>query len=391
MTVSQVYRDLKAGRADRDAGRASGTFVDRQRRSTSGQRVREATDLHRRIDAPDRRGRRRCGIRPSRTRLAGQRAHLLPRQDRRAATQVVDGRHVPGGDRPLCAASSQPTSAPAATVEPLTLDGDRSAMRTCGRATASADLAVTFVNRQREVMALVPDTTSSSISFIPSEETRLALASLDPLARVAVVSRLPDFLPIMKIRRAALRAACRKASPAAMLETPDLDAARRRPMSSSSPPAPRTSLTGCGPARRRSNTGTSPIPAEIERVMVPLIREPIDDADAVGKESVVKIGEMNWQQVEAYLQQRRPRGPAARQHRAACAAVAVGRLDPVRAGRARSGRAARRAGLPGRSPMGSRPISSPIPARSACASRPMCSIVRDILDGLQRAAASAAS
>ena len=62
----------------------------------------------------------------------------------------------------------------------------------------SADLALTFANRHREVSTLLPNTKVVSIRFIPSEQTRLALASLDPMSRVTVISRFPDFLPIIK-------------------------------------------------------------------------------------------------------------------------------------------------------------------------------------------------
>jgi hypothetical protein len=86
---------------------------------------------------------------------------------------------------------------PGVTVEPLTISAIERDADMKARAN-SADLAVTFVNRQRDVVALVPNTRVVSISFTPSEATRTALAGLDSLARVAIVSRLPEFLPIMK-------------------------------------------------------------------------------------------------------------------------------------------------------------------------------------------------
>ena len=61
----------------------------------------------------------------------------------------------------------------------------------------------------------------------------------------------------------------------------------------------------------------------------------------------MKISEMNWMQVEAYLAKRRPRRAAARQHRAARAPQPHRRLHPAGARRGRGGRAARRAGVPG--------------------------------------------
>jgi len=84
-----------------------------------------------------------------------------------------------------------------ATVEPMTLDEVQRDATIRDRA-GSADLALTFANRHREVSALLPNTKVVSIRFIPSEATRLALASLDPMAKVVVVSLFPDFLPILK-------------------------------------------------------------------------------------------------------------------------------------------------------------------------------------------------
>jgi DNA-binding transcriptional regulator YhcF (GntR family) len=84
-----------------------------------------------------------------------------------------------------------------ATVEPMTLDELQRDAAIRDRA-GSADLALTFANRHREVSALLPNTKVVSIRFIPSEATRLALASLDPMAKVVVVSLFPDFLPILK-------------------------------------------------------------------------------------------------------------------------------------------------------------------------------------------------
>ena len=142
------------------------------------------------------------------------------------------------------------------TVEPLTISALERDPEARARAN-SADLAVTFVNRQREVMSLVPNTKVVSISFIPSEETRKSLAALDSLARVAVISRLPDFLPIMKagVQRFAPHVAHLTG---ATLETPDLEPCSASPTSSCLPAAPRTCWRGCGRALPRSNTGMRP-------------------------------------------------------------------------------------------------------------------------------------
>ena len=84
----------------------------------------------------------------------------------------------------------------------------------------------------------------------------------------------------------------------------------------------------------------------------------------------MRISDMNWMQVEAYLKADDrcilPLG-STEQHAqlSACAST-----HPGREGRARGRRAARRPGLPGGALRRSRPISSPIPARSRCGSRP---------------------
>ena len=82
------------------------------------------------------------------------------------------------------------------TVDAVTLEALRRDP-TLRKQVGSANLVVTFANRHREVEALLPDTAVATISFIPSEETRLALASLNPLVKVGLVSRVPEFLPIM--------------------------------------------------------------------------------------------------------------------------------------------------------------------------------------------------
>ncbi|MCB1341778.1 MAG: GntR family transcriptional regulator [Pseudooceanicola sp.] len=62
---------------------------------------------------------------------------------------------------------------------------------------AAADTIVTFLTLRDTVKGLFPNGNVVPIRFIPSEPTRLALASLDPMARVAVISRFPAFLPIL--------------------------------------------------------------------------------------------------------------------------------------------------------------------------------------------------
>lgn len=63
--------------------------------------------------------------------------------------------------------------------------------------TAAADIIVTFLTLQKQISDLIANLEVVPIRFIPSEKTRLSLASIDPLARVAIVSHFPSFLPIL--------------------------------------------------------------------------------------------------------------------------------------------------------------------------------------------------
>jgi hypothetical protein len=83
-----------------------------------------------------------------------------------------------------------------ASVVPTTVDALDHAS---GRALCEgADLVVTFANQRRAVAARLPTAQVTAISFIPAEETRRALAGIDPLAHLGVISRVPEFLSIMK-------------------------------------------------------------------------------------------------------------------------------------------------------------------------------------------------
>ncbi|MGV8856659.1 MAG: GntR family transcriptional regulator [Devosia sp.] len=192
MTVSQVYRDLKKdGLIDSRPG--SGTYVA----DSSQARMAAKTDivaLHRQIDALIDNA-MNMGVRTSDlAALFNARLSYRIRLGQRVSVVMV-------GLFPEATASYARFIAAQlggnATVEPMTIDAilrDGDAKDRAG----SADLVVTFANRHREVSSLLPNTNVVSIRFIPAEPTRMALAALDPLARVVVVSLFPDFLPIIK-------------------------------------------------------------------------------------------------------------------------------------------------------------------------------------------------
>ena len=267
MTVSQVYADLKAaGLIETRPG--SGSFVTGSGRARLAARP-EAMRLHKRIDALIDAG-IAAGIRPAElVSLVGARAFY--RDSIGIRTRIV----MIGLFADATASYARFIAArlgSGVTVEPLTIsaiEGDPDA-----RARAnSADLAVTFVNRQREVMSLVHSTKVVSIAFIPSEETRKELAALDSLARVAVISRFPDFLPIMKagVQRFAPHVA---QLTGATLETPDLEqmlAATDVVVFASGAEAVMGKLQTGVPAIEYRH---APDAAEIERVLVPLIKGP---------------------------------------------------------------------------------------------------------------------
>jgi DNA-binding transcriptional regulator YhcF (GntR family) len=192
MTVSQVYADLKAaGLIDTRPG--SGTFVSDSHQARLAGRA-EATELHRQIDHLIDES-RRLGIRSSDlVSLVNARAFYRDSIGPRLRIVMI------GIFQEATASYARFIAARLGrevTVEPLTVASIERNPAARARAN-SADLAITFANRHREVATLVPNTKVVTISFTPSEETRRALASLDSLASIAVISRFPDFLPIMK-------------------------------------------------------------------------------------------------------------------------------------------------------------------------------------------------
>jgi hypothetical protein len=78
-----------------------------------------------------------------------------------------------------------------------TLDGLRDS-EDLRRITTGADLVLTFLQREGEVRALVPEARVLGLPFIPSEPTRRALAGLDPRMRVAAVSYFKEYIAIMR-------------------------------------------------------------------------------------------------------------------------------------------------------------------------------------------------
>jgi len=192
MTVSQVYRELQDGGLI-EARTGLGTFV-----SDNGA---PAVDLDPRLAALQRRldgvieDALALGLGPGElaTMIA---ARLSRRSETRGATRriVMVGLFADatrGYARALAERLDGLASIVPTTVDALDRPGGRALCE-------SADLVVTFANQRRAVAARLPKTHVTTISFIPSEETRRALAGIDPLAQLGVISLVPEFLSIMK-------------------------------------------------------------------------------------------------------------------------------------------------------------------------------------------------
>lgn len=192
MTVAQVYRELKEkGLIQSRAG--SGTFAADAGQPTAGA-DRDVAGLHRRIDTLIDEA-LAIGLKPGD--LTGLiAARIAERQSRSRRTDIVMAGNFPAATAAYAEAIAA-LLGPGVTVEPMTIDAI-AADPAVRRRAAAADIVLTLSHRRHEVVAALPGAVIAAISFIPSEATRRALASLDPLARVLVVSIFPEFTPMMK-------------------------------------------------------------------------------------------------------------------------------------------------------------------------------------------------
>jgi len=169
-------------------------------------------------------------------------------------------------------------------IEPVTFDALTKDEGALHRA-AAADFVVASLVLQREVSALLPGQRVVAIGLIPSEDTRRALASIDPRARVIAVSLFPDFLPILSsgVRRFAPHVAVLNA---AMVDSDELGAALTDNdvvVYSSGAEAVLELLPPGMPAIEYRHT---PDPGDIERLLRPLLEGagPIARPRTSGKE-----------------------------------------------------------------------------------------------------------
>ncbi len=192
MTVSQVYAELKRdGLVEARTG--AGTFVADSARAQSAART-DAESLRRDIDElldkAEVRGLGAAEVRMLLEARIARRSALGPRR-----VIVVGGlfEEATRSYAELIAARI----GDGATVLPVTLDAMAADPALRGRV-AAADLIVTFLTLRPQYEEMFPDAEIVAIRFIPSEATRLALASLDPMARIGAVSRFVSFLPILR-------------------------------------------------------------------------------------------------------------------------------------------------------------------------------------------------
>lgn len=264
MTVSQVYSELKEeGLIETRLG--SGTFIADSSQARAAQRT-DIDVLHRQIDAMI-----------DRADLLGvELTDLAAMINARIAYRQRPGRRVSvvmAGLFPDATASYADFIAArlgrGVAVEPVTLEQLR--QRPDLRAQAcSADFVVTFSNRHGEVLDLLPTARVVTLRFIPSESTRMALASIDPTARVLVLSRFPDFLPIF---RSGVQRFASHVADVAAINFDDPHAADHLAHCDVVVYATGTETTAelAGPVVHKFEYRHIPDPADVDRVLKPLV------------------------------------------------------------------------------------------------------------------------
>lgn len=265
MTVAQVYAELKSlGLIVTRAG--SGTFVADTGSGPGGSRP-DLTGLHLRIDALIDEG-LSLGLRTSD--MASMIHARLAARLRLGSQPHVAMVGIYRNSTARYARLIAQQIGRAATVEPATIDAIQRSQAVRARI-ASADLVITFVNRQREVASLLPGAQVTSIRFIPSADTQRALAAIAPKARLLLVARDPEFLPIMKagVARLAVGAGAVSSTAGGADEVAALAADADALVYAS---GSEDSLTGLPPSLAVIEYSHSPDPADVQRRIAPLLK-----------------------------------------------------------------------------------------------------------------------
>lgn len=193
MTISAIYSELKAEGLIEGRG-GSGTFVADSRLSAAGRTGEVAgirSQIDRLIDRSTEFGLQGADL------VALVNARVIHRLNATARVRIV----MVGLFDDATASYAECLAGQVgdqAAVDSVTIGAIRGDPQVLDQV-RSADLVLTFSNLQPELEALTARSDIISLRFIPSEKTRMALASLDPMARVAVVSRFVEFLPILTL------------------------------------------------------------------------------------------------------------------------------------------------------------------------------------------------
>jgi DNA-binding transcriptional regulator YhcF (GntR family) len=191
MTVSQVYKELKAaGLLETKPGH--GTFVSSTVRTQGRPRLLE---LQRRIDAlldeANAAGMSAADLVGLVNARINRRARPAPRLHLVFVGLFDDATRAYGEDIQARLSSGD-------TIHTTTFR-EIAENELARQRVMKADLVLTLANRKADLQeSLGPKKQIFGVTYIPSERTRTLLAQIDPLARVGIVSTLPEFLPIMK-------------------------------------------------------------------------------------------------------------------------------------------------------------------------------------------------
>lgn len=189
MTVVQVYSDMKELGIIEGRSR-SGTFIA----WPSAPINQEMLGFHRSIDAFIDQG---MALGLDKDDIAGLIAtRLVARSGGRRRWRLVWIGSYADATRSY-AELAEATLGPDFDVEPMLFDQLAHDADALHRA-ATADLVVTGVYRLREISAALPLQRVVAVKFFPSADTRRALASIEPNARVLAVSLLDDFLKMLE-------------------------------------------------------------------------------------------------------------------------------------------------------------------------------------------------
>jgi DNA-binding transcriptional regulator YhcF (GntR family) len=190
MTVAQVYQRLRdAGLIEMKQGLGAFAISDPQKGSASQPASALRADIEVLIGKAEKLGVSTITL----TSMINAQA-LLRRP--KAGLRIVFIAIFEGPGRDYVA-QIKPVLAPTDQVQLLTLD-TLTVSEDARRIATEADIVLTFLHREAEVLALIPEARVLGLRFIPSEATRKALAGLDPRTRVGAITYFKEYIAIMR-------------------------------------------------------------------------------------------------------------------------------------------------------------------------------------------------